>query len=168
MGYTTEFMGEFSVEPALKPEHRVYLSKFGDTRRMKRNAKKAEKIADPIREAACLPVGPEGSFFVGAKGWAGQDSDDSIVDYNSPPIGQPGLWCQWMPNEDGTVIAWDGSEKFYNYVDWLEFLIENFLDPWGYVLNGDVEWQGEDREDMGKIVVKDNEVSTKTARITFE
>jgi hypothetical protein len=33
-----------------------------------------------------------------------------------------------------------------------------FLAPWGYVLNGEVEWQGEDEEDTGKILVVDNSV----------
>lgn len=168
MGYTTDFWGEFKVEPALKPEHAAYLKKFNETRRMKRNADEAEKLADPVREAACLPIGPEGSFFVGGLGWAGQDEDPSIVEYNDPPVGQPGLWCQWQSNEDGTAIEWDGGEKFYYYTEWLEYIIENFLYPWGYVLNGEVQWQGEESDDMGKLVVKNNEVSEKRAVITYE
>ena len=168
MGYTTDFWGEFTVTPALKPEHLAYLKQFGDTRRMKRDATKAEKMPDPIRDAACLPVGPEGSFFVGATGHAGQDKDDSIVEYNDPPVGQPGLWCQWIPSEDGTSIAWDGSEKFYCYAEWLEYLIENFLDPWGYVLDGEVQWQGEESGDMGKLIVEDNLLQTKHAIISYE
>jgi hypothetical protein len=38
----------------------------------------------------------------------------------------------------------------------LEYLIDHFLAPWGYVLNGEVNWQGEREDDTGKIIVADN------------
>ena len=53
-------------------------------------------------------------------------------------IAQPGLWCGWRPNEDGTVIEHDGGEKFYDYTEWIQYLVHHFLEPWGYKLNGDV------------------------------
>ena len=31
-------------------------------------------------------------------------------------------------------------EKFYYYVEWLRYLIDNILAPRGYILNGDVEY----------------------------
>jgi hypothetical protein len=49
---------------------------------------------------------------------AKQGHDLSIIDHNYPPENQPGLWCQWIPNEDGTAICWDGGEKFYNSIEW--------------------------------------------------
>lgn len=168
MGYTTDFNGEFGLNRTLDNNHREYLTKFSETRRMKRNADKAAELNDPIREAVDLPIGTEGEFFVGANGFAGQDSDNSVEDYNSPPSTQPGLWCQWIPGENGDTIEWDNGEKFYHYIEWLEYLIANFLQPWGYVLNGEVEWQGEERSDMGMIVVKDNEVSVQKGRIIYE
>lgn len=159
MGYTTDFTGAFTVTPALKPEHAAYIRKFNKTRRMKRDAAKAAKMPDPIREAVGLPVGNEGAFFVGGEGYMGQKRDASVLDYNHPPSGQPGLWCQWTTNEAGTTIEWDEGEKFYDYTEWLAYLIENFLSRWGYTVNGEVEWAGEDRDDLGKLVVKDNVVS---------
>lgn len=72
----------------------------------------------------------------------------------------PGYWCQWEPTEDKMHIEWDGTEKFYNYIEWLNFIVKHFIEPWGYVLNGSVKWQGEDRKDVGKIKVFDNVVST--------
>lgn len=77
-----------------------------------------------------------------------------------PFEGRPGLWCDWQPNSDGTAIIWSGAEKFYNYVEWLEYIIKHFIEPWGNKLNGEVEWYGEDRDDVGKIIVKDNKVET--------
>jgi hypothetical protein len=143
----------------LRPEHAAYLKLFNETRRMKRDAAVAARLPDPVREAVGLPVGSEGGYFVGAGGHAGQDRDESVLDYNEPPAGQPGLWCQWTPSEDRTAIVWDGGEKFYSYGEWLEYLIEHFLGPWGYVLNGEMRWLGEADEDRGTIRVADNVVS---------
>ena len=126
--------------------------------------------------------GFKGEYFVGADGFKGQDSDDSVIDYNSASgevawddykgdwdlleelraklnadkIKQPGLWLQWVLNESGTELEWNGGEKFYNYIEWLKYLVVHFFEPWGIKLNGEVEWSGEDRSDVGKIVVKDN------------
>ncbi len=89
----------------------------------------------------------------------GQDDDDSVLDSNKPPKGQPGLWCQWVPNKLGTAIFWNQAEKFYSYVEWLEYLLKHFLTPWGYVVDGKVDWQGEEDSDRGTILVKDNKVT---------
>lgn len=67
----------------------------------------------------------------------------------------------------GGTVEWDGGEKFYDYVDWLWYIIEHFLKPWGYTVNGEVRWCGEDDEDRGTIVVVDNEVSTRLAQIIW-
>lgn len=159
MGYHTSFDGEFAITPTLTPEHLAFLKAFNETRRMHRNAAKAETLSDPARTAVGLPVGPQGAYFVGGQGFMGQDDDASVVDYDDPPSGQPGLWCQWVPNEAGTALAWDEGEKFYDYVEWLAYLIEHFFKPWGYVLDGVVEWDGEDRKDVGTITVTGNEIT---------
>jgi hypothetical protein len=160
MGYTTDFHGEFFLNKPLSKAHREYLDAFASTRRMRRKNEIVEKMDDPKRKAVGLNVGVSGGYFVGGPGHYGQDRDDSIIDYNQPPIGQPGLWCQWIANSDGTAIVWDGGEKFYNYIEWIEYLIKHFLAPWGYVLNGAVEWRGEDWNDTGTIVIQDNQVIT--------
>jgi hypothetical protein len=46
-------------------------------------------------------------------------------------------------------IEWDGGEKFYEYEDWLKYLIAKILAPKGYSLAGSVEFQGEDSDDHG-------------------
>lgn len=153
MGYSTDFNGEFSVTPTLTDKHRTFLEKFNQTRRMKRDL-------DP-------EFGIEGELYVDGDGIYGQANSADVINFNSPPRTQPGLWCQWAPNEDGTAIEWDGGEKFYNYVEWIEYLIEKILAPAGYKLNGEIEWIGEDADDRGKIIVKDNVVSTKNAQINW-
>jgi hypothetical protein len=158
VGYHTEFSGHFEVDKILEPNHRAYLTAFSETRRMKRNSQVALGLKDDIRVSADLPIGDYGEYFVGGGEWRGQAHDASIVDYHSPPPCQPGLWCRWVPTDCGKFLEWDGGEKFYNYVDWLRYIIEHFLIPWGYTLNGCVSWEGEDRNDVGRICVHDNEV----------
>lgn len=159
MGYSTDFYGSVTFNKPITEELKNYINKFGETRRMKRDVEKIKKTF-PDWEKNCFNgnLGVDGEYFVGGNGFMGQDRDDSIVDYNYPPETQPGLWCQWMIDDDGNLV-WDGGEKFYEYGEWLKYLIENFLAPSGYVCNGEIEFQGEDMNDFGTIHVKDNVVT---------
>lgn len=154
MGYNTQFRGSFEISPALKKEHLDYLNKFNQTRRVQRDEIEAAKFDDPVRVAAGLPVGIEGEYCVFGRGTYGQDSDSSILDSNSNPTNQPGLWCKWAPNNDGTKLEWDGAENFYSYCEWLAYLNQHFFQPWGYRLSGKVKWQGEEMDDRGIIIIE--------------
>lgn len=163
MGYTTRFSGKFELNGYLTRAQREYLLAFSDTRRMKRDNAKCFGMADPKRVAVNLPLGTEGEYFVGGLNYT-WGTDISIVDENSPPSTQPGLWCQWVPTKNGGAIEWNGGEKFYDYVEWLEYLIKNFLEPWGYELNGSIQWGGDSKDDVGLIIVTDNKVVTKSLK----
>lgn len=158
MGYTTDFNGQFKLDQPLTADQRAYLTAFSGTRRFKRNAEVTSTFPDPVREAVGLPVGDDGGYYVGDTENYGQNRKSDCAGYNNPPEGQPSLWCNWTPTEDGTAIVWNEGEKFYHYTEWLKYIIEHFLQPWGRVLNGEVKWQGEDYEDRGIIYVKDNMV----------
>lgn len=158
MGYTTEFSGIFSLDRPLEPHHAAYLRQFHYTRRMARDVQKLQGCNDPLRRAVYLPLGVQGEFFVGDTDFRGQGSTDDILSFNDPPETQPGLWCKWEPTESNDGIQWDGEEKFYAYVGWLNYIVDNFLKRWDYVLNGRVTWQGEEPNDIGEIVAIDNNV----------
>jgi hypothetical protein len=145
MGYTTEFNGRFELDKPLAGKDKEFLDKLSKTRRMK-------------REFEGHAYGFEGEMYVDGGGDFGQHHEGSITDYNSPPASQPSLWCGWTPNEDGTAIEWDGGEKFYGYVEWIEWIIDKVLEPRGYKLTGDVDWRGEEWSDSGTILVNDNDV----------
>lgn len=160
MGYSTDLFGTLRLNRQLTVDEKNYLEKFAQTRRMARDV--APKY------------GEEGEFYVEGGGFMGQDHEDNVIDHNRPPKTQPGLWCQWVPTEDGRGIEWDGNEKFYDYVEWLEYLI-NSVFPYitadgdePLVLNGEIEWYGEDREDIGKIIVENNVVTAKEGRISYD
>jgi hypothetical protein len=159
VGYTTNLYGAINITPALKPEHKKYLTKFSATRRMKRVATLLQHEPDEARANVHLPLGPEGAYFVGSRDPFGQDYDHvSVLDTDEPPLGQPGLWCHWVPSTEGQALVWNECEKFYHFDLWLEYLITHFFKVWGYTLEGTVRWVGEDPNDQGTIYVAENEV----------
>ena len=161
MGYTTEFTGTFLLDRPLTAPQAAYLRQFAATRRMSRAEAAVAQVPDLLREGVGLPIGPEGAYFVGGGAFAGQERDPSVVNPNKPPSGQPSLWCQWTPTSDGSGLTWDGGEKFYHYAEWLEYLITQFLAPWGYTLTGIVKWSGEEPDDHGVIEVQANHVTVR-------
>ena len=160
MGYTTNFSGKFSIYPKLNPSQIDYLNAFSNTRHMARDSSIAEKMPDSKRIAVGLPIGVDGEYFVGSLSFCGQDNDKSVMRYNDPASTQPGLWCQWVPSSDGKYLQWDGSEKFYKYEEWVKYIIDHFLKPWGCSLNGDVKWRGDETDDRGVLIVKNNFVNS--------
>lgn len=160
MGYTTDFSGKFKFNKPISKELAEYINLFSDTRHMRRNNKKIKEFYPNWKDRCffgCL--GDEGEFFL-SPGSGYDYSDNSITNANVPPTSQPGLWCQWEVSSDRKYLQWNGAEKFYYYIEWLQYIIENFIrtDPNEYVLNGIIHWQGEDPEDKGILEVKNNEV----------
>jgi len=146
MGYHTYFYGKFDLNKPLDDETYEFLKKLAETRRMKRNV-------DP-------KYGVEGEFYVLGGGSFGQAHEDNIIDYNRPPSTQPSLWNHWEPTEDKMHIEHNGGEKFYCYVEWIQYIIKNILAPKGYVLDGTVHWSGEEDDDKGDIIIAQNQVTT--------
>ena len=150
MGYTTTFDGEVTIDPPLNQEEIQFLTEFSQSRRMDRK---------------------EGPYEL---------EDGNVLNYNKPPEGQPGLWCDWVPTPDGEAIVWNEGEKFYKSVEWMQYLIDHFLKPnaiakdalpflqANHTLNGEIFAQGEDPDDTWKLVVTDNFVEYKQGRIVYD
>lgn len=108
MGYTTDFIGHIDIAPSLNSDEIAYLTAFGDSRRCER---------------------PDGAYAVPGNPRAEDPSSFPAESYNRAAVGQPGLWCHWVPCWDGCCLAYDGLEKFSNPVAWLRYLIDHFLRP---------------------------------------
>lgn len=163
MGYTTDFEGKISVTPALNADEVSYLRDFAESRRMNRD---------------------EGPYFVKGIGGPGP----GVIDHNYPDPSQPGLWCQWVPTDDGSAIEWDGVEKFYNAQEWMTYVIglisqrpdafeyarmieadERFARfTFDHVLDGQIDAQGGNPEDRWRLIVTDNEVTRQNAVIAWD
>lgn len=155
MSYGYAFFGHFNFDKPLERHHIAYVKKFSNTRRVKRNSKKVKSLPDRKREKVGLPIGKEGGYYVGGS------EDVGVLDHNTPPSNQPGLWCDWRVSKHGTRLDCDDADKFYNYSRWLKYLIKHFFAPWGYVLNGKVKVLENDNENlyMREITIRDNCVS---------
>lgn len=191
MGYYTTFDGTLRVTPAVQPHHRAYLDRFFAMPHYRYNVAELENIKDPYREAVGLPLGPDGAFAVivdeNDDHWASDGirvdppkigaRDGLRLDGPNTPRGQPmvSTWCAWNVAPDGD----DGDEfqlgqgsgdnlKAYGFREWLVYCLKHFFVPWGYKVNGTVDWQGEDRDDMGRLEVRDNHVTFSCAKILYE
>lgn len=154
MGYHTDFDGEFNFNTPLDEETATLINKLAHTRRMKRDTDKLKELG------YTGDYGVEGEFFCdGTLNTEGDLTRDSITHHNDPPADQPSLWLQWVVSEDRTILAWDGNEKFYCYIEWLHYLINKILAPRNYQLDGAVRFRGEDFDDIGTIMITGNVVS---------
>jgi hypothetical protein len=89
-------------------------------------------------------------------------SETEHEDENGKPGGDgkpPTYYCQWIPTQDRSGLEWDKNEKFYFGEEWLVYLIEKFIKPWGYTLNGESPWYIDDFDQAGILRVKDGIVS---------
>jgi hypothetical protein len=59
-------------------------------------------------------------------------------------------------SEDGSTVLPDEDESQHGLRLSLALLIEHFLGPLGYTLNGEVSWNGDEADDRGCIFIKDN------------
>lgn len=176
MGYTTTFEGAFNIDRALTKVEAWYMYGFLDKRHVSMDVVQLRHAIDAgVQPKGMAPfedeLGFQGTYYVGDVKNPSRRTLDThraldrqfnyIIDYNMPPAGVPGLWCDWALNAEGNAVVWSGAEKFYNAVAWIKFLIIHFFQPWGYKLNGTMKWQGEDADDAGTIIIVDNVVTTK-------
>ena len=144
----TQFAGKINIEPPLNEKELTYFKKFATTRRMDRR---------------------KGPYFVAGSNIKNAAENNDVIDYNKPPKTQPGLWCKWMPTEDGKALKWNGYERFYAPREWLDYVIAHFLgqepvarmiEPQefyflqGHTLNGTIKMQSAGKESY--IVVTNN------------
>ena len=162
MGYKTWFTGGLEFDKPVSEKLANYINAFANVRHMKRDNEKIKEIF-PDWEQYCFNgnLGEDGEYFIGEIeiNKLTDCNDTSVLKRNYPPETQPGLWCQWVV--EGNEIVWDDGEKFYEYDSWLIYLIKNFIEPSGYKLNGEIQFQGEDEDDFGTICVVDNVVEVK-------
>lgn len=134
------FSGNLAITPALQRAHYRYLREFAGNRHVMRHEILVGLLPDPVRTAVGLPVGLDGGYFVGARGHAW---DESIKNPHIPPTGQPSPHCPWEPVFRPPTLqqqptSWATGQTAEVQLDWLRYLVEHFLRPWGYTLQGEL------------------------------
>jgi hypothetical protein len=79
----------------------------------------------------------------------------------APPEG----YNQWQLTQGRRGLEWDGGEKFYHYVEWLQYLLDHVLQPVGVSLTGCVQYQGESIGDTGTLTVEEGRVVKRKAAV---
>lgn len=174
MGYTTRFAGEIHFDHPVSAELKKYINSFAKTRHVRCDTSMIQRLFPEWQKYSWKgQLGFEGEYFIGPRieinrpvidseetfyRWKDEiNKANGIIDDNVPPRGVPGLWCNWIIDENGS-LCWSRGEKFYNYEEWLVYLIDRFFAPKGYLLDGKLLYSGEREDDMGYIFVRNNVV----------
>ena len=161
MGYSIDLDGKIKISPKLKANDKEFLDKFFQIRHMKRDMSKLKGIS----KNAIKEFGKDGCFYL--KDYYDDikemPDDKTIININDSGD-MPSLWCDLeIVEENGeSFVQWNGSEKTYGVNvenGWFNWLIDNLFKPCGYVLDGEMTWQGEYDDDTGTIKIENNIVS---------
>ena len=160
MGYSTDFNGEIKISPKLKANDKEFLDKFFQIRHMKRDMSKLKGIS----KNAIKQLGKHGCFYLMDYDNFNEMFDDKTIINVNNSGDMPSTYCNLEIVEDNgeSFVQWNGSEKTYGVNEengWFTWLIDNFFKPNGYVLNGEMTWQGEEDDDIGTIKIENNNVS---------
>jgi hypothetical protein len=120
LGVDTDFIGHIAIEPPLNDAEQQYVTAFSASRRCYRAGGPYTVPFNPAAEDADLAHGGD--------------------EINQVAEGQPSLWCHWVPAWDGSVLSYDGTEKFYAATAWLQYLIEHFFRPGACASRTGLDW----------------------------
>ena len=85
---------------------------------------------------------------------------DSQYNYGDEQREFPSIWCGF--EVDGNIFRWDCGEKTYEGVGWIKYFIDK-LKEWSKNESiyawGEMEWDGEESDDIGKVVVEFNTIT---------
>ncbi len=59
---------------------------------------------------------------------------------------------------DGSAIEWDREAKFHSGAEWIAYLIDHFLEPWGNNVSGAVTFTVPELDERGTMCVLANRV----------
>ena len=76
----------------------------------------------------------------------------------SPEPDLPGYAGVLDVSEDREYLLPEEGESRHGIRLWLRLLLQYLFVPLGYTLNGEIFWEGEDRDDSGGIFLKDNQL----------
>ena len=158
MGYDTYFNGEFELDRLLTDDQREFLDLWLSGDHVARDADLLKSAACSKQNLECLNLLDRLGMEPGEEcvNYIGHPNDGAETGHD--PHSLPGRHCYWQISPRGATISCERGSSFL-YVEWLTYIIEHFIKPWGYTLNGEVYWDGDQNDDRGKIEVIDNVIT---------
>ena len=152
-----EITGTLKITPEPNESIKNLLQGLNRTRRMARDIGKLAELNNISPVMAERLYGKEGELYYEDFPNSDQTRDPSIIDYNRPPGNQPSLWNNWILDPETSTLSWEPHDKFYNYREWLTYIIDDILAPDGYKVNGYIKWVGDEHPlDRGYTCVNNN------------
>jgi len=139
MGYQTDFLGYFQVEPPLGERETAFINRISGSLFL-------QDSGGPLRVA---------------------NEDDEVL--RALLTGAPRGWSNWTVCPQGCCLSYDGGDKANYMAPWLEFLMATFLVPGAtaegiegmscdHALNGMVVGSRRDTRELYSLTVRNNEV----------
>lgn len=104
-------------------------------------------------------------------------SEPELAGRWSAPNNGRGQWWRIRQGEhfpDGslrieTFIEGPGDEaKFYHFDDWIRLIVAEIREDYpDHKISGEILWDGEEREDVGRIIVTDGVADVKKAQLVY-
>lgn len=152
MGYNTDFDGEIKINPALPKDIANYIRDFSRVKHIKRDPEVVPSLNDGKGLSYCFNgnPGPDGCYYIGK---------DESLGTGEEELDGLSLWCDFTVSQDGSEIMWNQSSRTIKALEWISFLINHFIAPFGHVCNGTIECCGDNFDDKWEICVENNEVT---------
>ena len=135
-GDCTELEGYFKVNKPLDEETQFIIRGLRHGMSHRRDSQQLANHLGISLEVCFKNYGVDGQLYM-------EDNDIAVMPrqrHEEERIpNQPSTRFSWKYFPEEQAIRWDRSEKFYCYVEWIQYLIDYVLAPRGYVLNGHVE-----------------------------
>lgn len=139
MGYQTDFIGYFQIDPPLGEREAALINRIS------------------------------GSPFLQESGGRLRVADEDDEALRELVRGAPRGWSNWTVCPHGCCLSYDGGDKANDMAPWLKFLMATFLVPGAtaegvegvtcdHVLNGMVVGPRRDTRELYSLMVRDNEV----------
>lgn len=139
MGYQTDFIGYFQIDPPLGPRESRFINRISGSLFLQEST---------------------GSLRVA-------DKDDEVL--RELLTGAPRGWSDWTVCPHGCCLSYDGGDKANHMAPWLKFLMETMLVPGAtadgidgmtcdHLLNGMVVGSRRDTRELYSMTIRDNEV----------
>ncbi len=75
-------------------------------------------------------------------------------------------WFDWTLNKSRDALEWDGTEKFYDACEKMQYVIDRALEKYPHLqFEGIIQAQGEEFDDRWQLIVKKNKATKKEIKI---